>query len=271
MQPYRAANINVSTLATGQSFMRFAQRIEGVRSLAGETATLSLYVSSTVAPKTVTIRAVQNFGTGGSPSSAVTTAIGTATTTTSYVRKTYTFTVPALTSKTVGTNGDDYLEIHFDLGTQTGTFNFWGVQLEQNTTATALERRPIQQELALSQRYYEKSYNPDILPGTIGWLGNGQISGCGALAGSTAGNVSGGSLLPFKVAKRAAPIVTAYDYDGTINAGRVSGVTKKTGITGFANPDTCGGFQFLSFDSSSAVAIGANASFVFNWTASAEL
>lgn len=155
MQPYRAANINVSTLATGQSFMRFAQRIEGVRSLAGETATLSLYVSSTVAPKTVTIRAVQNFGTGGSPSSAVTTAIGTATTTTSYARKIYTFTVPALTGKTIGTNGDDYLEIHFDLGTQTGTFNFWGVQLEQNNTATALERRPIQQELALCQRYYE--------------------------------------------------------------------------------------------------------------------
>ena len=154
MQPYRAANINVSTLATGQSFMRFAQRIEGVRSLAGETATLSFYVSSTVAPKTVTIRAVQNFGTGGSPSSAVTTAIGTATTTTSYVRKTFTFTVPALTSKTVGTNGNDYLEVHFDLGTQTGTFNFWGVQLEQNNTATALERRPIQQELALCQRYY---------------------------------------------------------------------------------------------------------------------
>ena len=160
MQPYRAANINVSTLATGQSFMRFGQRIEGVRSLAGETATLSFYVSSTVAPKTVTIRAVQNFGTGGSPSSAVTTAIGTATTTTSYARKTFTFTVPALTSKTIGTNGDDYLEIHFDLGTQTGTFNFWGVQLEQNNTATALERRPIQQELALCQRYHNTFIYP---------------------------------------------------------------------------------------------------------------
>jgi hypothetical protein len=55
----------------------------------------------------------------------------------------------------MGTNGDDYLEIHFDLGTQTGTFNFWGVQLEQNTTATALERRPIQQELDLCHRYFE--------------------------------------------------------------------------------------------------------------------
>jgi hypothetical protein len=168
MQPYRAANINVSTLATGQSFMRFAQRIEGVRSLAGETATLSFYVSSTAAPKTVTIRAVQNFGTGGSPSSAVTTAIGTATTTTSYVRKTFTFTVPALTSKTIGNNGDDYLEIHFDLGTQTGTFNLWGVQLEQNSTATALERRPIEQELALCQRYYQYIPNyADAWPGVM--------------------------------------------------------------------------------------------------------
>jgi hypothetical protein len=177
MQPYRAANVNVATLATGQSFMRFAQRIEGVRSLAGETATLSLYVSSTVAPKTVTIRAVQNFGTGGSPSSAVTTTIGTATTTTSYARKIYTFTVPALTGKTIGSNGNDYLEIHFDLGTQTGNFSFWGVQLEQNTTATALERRPIQQELALCHRYY---YKP-------GGLGTNTIFGSGFANTTTQG------------------------------------------------------------------------------------
>jgi hypothetical protein len=157
IQPYRVGQVAVNTTTTGGSFMRFAQRIEGVRSLAGETATLSFHVLSTVAPKTITIRAVQNFGSGGSPSSAVTTTIGTTTTTTAYARKTFTFTVPALTGKTMGTNGDDYLEIHFDLGTQTGIFNFWGVQLEQNTTATALERRPIQQELALCQRYYYRT------------------------------------------------------------------------------------------------------------------
>jgi hypothetical protein len=215
MQPYRAANINVSTLATGQSFMRFAQRIEGVRSLAGETATLSFYVSSTAAPKTVTIRAVQNFGTGGSPSSAVTTAIGTATTTTSYVRKTFTFTVPALTSKTVGTNGDDYLEIHFDLGTQTGTFNLWGVQLEQNNTATALERRPIQQELALCQRYY--------------WL---QASG-GARAVCTGAQYSAavaGGVVVFPTTMRIAPTIVQNAATGEFAFYRGGGAAVNTAV-----------------------------------------
>jgi hypothetical protein len=227
MQPYRAANINVSTLATGQSFMRFAQRIEGVRSLAGETATLSFYVSSTVAPKTVTIRAVQNFGTGGSPSSAVTTAIGTATTTTSYVRKIYTFTVPALTGKTIGTNGDDYLEIHFDLGTQTGTFNFWGVQLEQNNTATALERRPIQQELGLCQRYYYHFSSSD------------RLFGFGSAVSTTIATIT----IPFATALRAGPVlkqsVTPSDLRLTEN---VSGITVTGAITlTFTNANRQGG------------------------------
>ena len=244
MQPYRAANINVSTLATGQSFMRFAQRIEGVRSLAGETATLSFYVSSTVAPKTVTIRAVQNFGTGGSPSSAVTTTIGTATTTTSYVRKTFTFTVPALTSKTIGTNGDDYLEIHFDLGTQTGTFNFWGVQLEQNNTATALERRPIQQELALCQRYYEVSQNAEL--GSLCWSSSNDAA----------------AWIPFQTAKRGTVTLAG---GGSFNGG-VSGTL--TFPTDSYNPFTKG----FSITKNVAASSGkASVYYGVTWTASSEL
>jgi hypothetical protein len=238
MQPYRAANVNVATLATGQSFMRFAQRIEGVRSLAGETATLSLYVSSTVAPKTVTIRAVQNFGTGGSPSSAVTTTIGTATTTTSYARKIYTFTVPALTGKTIGSAGNDYLEIHFDLGTQTGNFSFWGVQLEQNTTATALERRPIQQEIRLCQRYYETSFANGITPGTD----NLAVVNAGGFV--MCSNTTLGGYVQFLVRKRAhsgtasvwAPLNTPSankarrGYDG-LTVAASAGLVTETGFT----------------------------------------
>lgn len=153
MQPKYAAELAISNAGTSTS-QRFGQRIEDVRTFAGETVTLSFWCLSTAAPKTIIAKAVQNFGTGGSPSAAVTTTIGTVTTTTSMVRKSFTFTVPALTSKSIGTGGDHYLEIHFELGSQTGSFQFWGVQLEQNSTATALERRPLQQELALCQRYF---------------------------------------------------------------------------------------------------------------------
>ena len=262
MQPYRAANINVSTLATGQSFMRFAQRIEGVRSLAGETATLSFYVSSTVAPKTVTIRAVQNFGTGGSPSSAVTTAIGTATTTTSYVRKTFTFTVPALTSKTVGTNGDDYLEIHFDLGTQTGTFNLWGVQLEQNTTATALERRPIQQEIALCQRYYQKSYKQATAPGTPSAAGYFQ----GSLNGPNNTSLKSGCVPLCPEMRSDAATYTLWDGVGTIN--KVSGDTIGGSVNNLAGTVFANSTRYFSVFQNT----GTNcANIFFHWSIDAEL
>lgn len=155
MQARNVAQILITTAPTSGTFQRFAQRVEDVRTFAGETVTLSFWCLSTVGGKSITAKAVQNFGTGGSPSAAVTTTIGTATTSTAMVRKSYTFTMPALTSKTIGTAEDSYVEIHLDFGTQTGTFQIWGVQLEQNSTATALERRPIQQELALCQRYYE--------------------------------------------------------------------------------------------------------------------
>jgi len=154
MQNRNIAQILITTAPTSGTFQRFAQRVEDVRTFAGETVTLSFWCLSTVASKTITAKAVQNFGTGGSPSAAVTTTIGTATTSTAMVRKSYTFTMPALTSKTIGTAEDSYVEIHLDFGTQTGTFQIWGVQLEQNSTATALERVGLAEELRRCQRYY---------------------------------------------------------------------------------------------------------------------
>jgi hypothetical protein len=140
--------------ATTQSI---SQRVERVNTFAGETITLSAWVRNDGAGtgvNTLTARAIQNFGTGGSPSTAVSTTLGTASVTGSWVRLHVHATLPSISGKTIGSNGDDFLEIKFDLGSQTGRFWLYGVQLEQNTTQTALERRPIQQELALCQRYY---------------------------------------------------------------------------------------------------------------------
>jgi len=46
------------------------------------------------------------------------------------------------------------------------TFYLTGVQLEVGTAATPFERRQYGQELALCQRYYEKSYNINTVPGS---------------------------------------------------------------------------------------------------------
>jgi hypothetical protein len=47
------------------------------------------------------------------------------------------------------------------------TLNILNVKLEDGVLATGLNARNFGEELLLCQRYYEKSYNPDIKPGTI--------------------------------------------------------------------------------------------------------
>lgn len=159
MQARRALQMNItnagSPAATSQTI---GQRIEDVRTFAGESVTVSGWINNGgggAGYNSVTLKAIQNFGTGGSPSSAVTTTIATKTVTGSWVRFTATFTMPTLSGKTIGSDENSYVEIQFDVGGGTGTLYIWGIQVEQNTTATALEREPIQQTLAKCQRYYE--------------------------------------------------------------------------------------------------------------------
>lgn len=153
MQAKQFLRLDIATLgsATAQTI---GQRIEDVRTFAGETVSISCMVKGTLTGA-VTLNLLQNFGTGGSPSATVTTSVGTYTPTASWVRKTFTVAVPSISGKTLGSTADThYLELQFDAGNKTGQLDIWGVQLEQNTTATILEREPIQQTLAKCQRYY---------------------------------------------------------------------------------------------------------------------
>jgi hypothetical protein len=160
------------------------------------------------------------------------------------------------------------------LATNAATLQITGCQLEVGTQATSFEYRQYQQELALCQRYFEKSYNQTVVPATANIAGNGGGIVLASLAGSTTGNTSFIPLsIPFKVTKRTAPTLVAYDFDGTANAVRVyPSDSKKTGVTAFANLGDTGAFQFMSFDNSSATSLTAYTNaMMFNWTASAEL
>jgi hypothetical protein len=159
MQAKQFLRLDIATLgsATAQTI---GQRVEDVRTFAGETVSISCMIKGTLTGA-VTLNLLQNFGTGGSPSATVTTAVGTYTPTASWVRKTFTVAVPSITGKTLGSTADThYLELQFDAGNKTGQLDIWGVQLEQNTTATILEREPIQQTLAKCQRYYFRHIQP---------------------------------------------------------------------------------------------------------------
>ena len=81
-------------------------------------------------------------------------------------------------------------------------FEVYKVKLEEGSVATDFISRPIQQEVDLCQRYYEKNYNIDVAPGTIASLGTYNFR---SVSTSDQKNVS------FKVKKRANPSITFYN------------------------------------------------------------
>lgn len=141
------------------------QRIEGVSTFAGEQVTVSFWAKADAA-KTIWVGHFQQFGTGGSPSAGSNTSGQVFTLSTSWARYSLTTTLPSVSGKTLGSNGDDYLSVHFIISStgvgeawsaipaQTITFDIAQVQLEPGPVATPFERRPIGTELALCQRYY---------------------------------------------------------------------------------------------------------------------
>ena len=166
IQCITAAGANTDTYAL------FSQRIEDVRTFAGQTATVSFWAKATSGTPKIAIETEQLFGSGGSPSSAVTTAGGTATLSTSWARYSVTVSVPSISGKTIGTTantsslsinlwlsaGSSFASRASSIGLQNATFQIWGVQVEDGSVATAFNTATgtIQGELAACQRYYWK-------------------------------------------------------------------------------------------------------------------
>jgi hypothetical protein len=160
--------VAVTSVAGAGNYAISIQRIEDVRTLAGQTATLSFWAKADAA-KNIAVEFTQNFGTGGSPSASV-TAIGVTTIalTTAWQKFTVTAAIPSISGKTLGTAGNDFLSVTLwldagsdfnartnSLGQQSGTFDIAQVQLEAGDTATPFEHRSYGQELALCMRYFQ--------------------------------------------------------------------------------------------------------------------
>jgi len=147
-----------------ESFFRFSagatvnnrvwgQRIEDVRSGAGQTLTLSFYGKANIA-HSLTIELLQNFGSGGS--SAVVFGTTGYNLTTSWQKFTFDITVPAITGKTVGAGSYIELLLIRSLGASSVDIDIANVQLEVGSSATDFEHRSYGEELALCQRYYQR-------------------------------------------------------------------------------------------------------------------
>jgi hypothetical protein len=174
-EPQNYIRVVTSGQSAADAATTFSQRIENVRNLAGQTASISFWAKCGTAGKKMSVEITQNFGTGGSPSSAVDINVGQVTLSTSWQRFTLTVNVPSISGKTLGTGNNDYLGFGFwlsagtsfnartgSLGIQSDTFEVWGMQLEQNLQPTPFEQRPIGTELALCQRYFQEFGTLDL-------------------------------------------------------------------------------------------------------------
>ena len=136
------------------------QKVEDVATLSGQTVTITFYARITSGSLNMDIGAYQDFGTGGSPSTQVTTVVASAVAlSTSWAKYQYVFTLPSVSGKTRGSNGDDFTGFYIifpDLN-ETFTFQLSHVSMVAGDVSNEDDPfgyRPLQQELALCQRYY---------------------------------------------------------------------------------------------------------------------
>jgi hypothetical protein len=179
--------------------------------MAGTSVTLSLKASSTsLTSLTWTLfyaNATDNFGTLNLASQ---TQIATGSWTINSTENTYTATISVPSAATTG------LAIQLTGGALLAaqTLTLGDIQLEKGTTATSFDYRPYGTELALCQRYFQKSWAVETAVGTATSIG--VVIAGGSNVGATTGLISGGSI-NFKVNLRGTPIVVIYDTAGNVN------------------------------------------------------
>jgi len=140
------------TQGTGATYWEFAQKIEDVRTYAGQTVTFSFWAKAS-ASASINLLISQIFGSGGS---GAVTVSSTASITTSWARYSATLNVPSISGKTIGTGSS--LQVYINQSTPVNSLqiDFWGWQVEAGSVATAFQTATgtIQGELAACQRYY---------------------------------------------------------------------------------------------------------------------
>ncbi len=167
---------------------RMLQKIENVETLANQAVTVSFWAKAS-ATTSLDVYFQQYFGTGGS--ATVTSTVEAVTLTTSWQRFTKTITLASIAGKTIG--ADNYLSVELRETTASTnvSFDFFGVQVEAGSVATAFQTATgtIQGELAACQRYY--------------WRASGQSTqyfGTGCTTATTAAQIFVQNPVPMRVA-----------------------------------------------------------------------
>jgi len=157
----------VTSAGNSGSIVVNVQKIENVKTFAGEAVTISFWAKAD-SNKFISTELAQVFGGGGSASS-IEIGVVKHLITTSWNRYFVTTQLPSISGKTIGSGS--FLQLAFwldagsnfnsrtnSIGNQSGTFDIWGVQVESGSVATPFKRNSpnIQSELAACQRYYQR-------------------------------------------------------------------------------------------------------------------
>ncbi|WP_293862509.1 hypothetical protein [uncultured Alsobacter sp.] len=250
--------------ASGVTGATVGQRIERQNSddLANGRASLSVDIQAVGSLTTVNYAVYHAntndaFGTIASPTRTL-IASGPFTVSTTEAR----YTVPNISIPSGATTGIEIVFSTGALGSGNG-FYLGNVQLEAGSFCTPFDRRPHGAELALCQRYYEKSFDQNVKPAQATGIYSGAITTL--VAGSA---FVGNALLTnrFKVEKRATPTITAFNprSGGTSNC-----MTDSAGTDTGATLNVAGTSGFMFYNSGGA--LNANAYAYVHFTADAEL
>lgn len=248
-----------------QYFMKFATSgdqgslrctIEGVRTLAEKVVTLTFWAKGTTGA-TITPTIVQRFGTSGSPD--VSTAFdGSRTLSTSWSRYRQTATLPSVSGKTI--NVLNHLSVRFAFGGTNNEVDIAYIQLQEGPQYTYIDPRPVADELVLCERYYQKSYSHEDLPGTV------TLNGAGFSICHNTEHLNQPTIL-LKSEMRAAPTVTYYSPISG-NSGEINDQTATTEISGISTVHA-GTKSFVLWSSSAGFTAGNYMR--YHWTADARI
>lgn len=169
----------------------------------------------------------------------------------------------------VGTMGTTAAQLGIEFKwTPTGTAgaNDWieitDVKLEQALLPSAYEGRSFAEELALCQRYYEKSYDYSAAAAT------NTVVGVEMIPPYTPSNDLSRYKIPFKVVKRVTPAITLYASDGTVDRVDVIDSGLKTTVATTAGSPGLNGFR--GWAASGTGNTPGTSRTGFHWVASAE-
>jgi hypothetical protein len=274
---------------TNGTYLALVQDIDDVQTLEGKTCILSFWAKSDITNQRVAPVLKQCFAgrTAGDTPSLIKGSTGNTGFTLDNTWRQYktSFNVPSVEGQpAVGTSGDDALQLQLvlhsngvhgasmELGgpseqASLGNISFSQIQLEQGSRSTEFDKTNPMTEVALCQRYYEKSYNLDTTPGTVTTVASeapttGIIKRQNVvLAPISDGTLSKTTGVHFLINKRTVPTIQIWSCRGGL--GKASNVNEPLEVDIGAT-----GIGHSGFHTGSLINLGWN---YFYYTADAEL